>query len=195
MIVFPPNFAQVVPGLTRSGTPVDFLSSAKRRAFAEALGLRTVVRLVEEEPDVSWAPGVLATSLPAVKPVMTRTMWARWRELLEDQSRWPIHFYCHMGAERTGVYAAHAETYLGHRKSKVRARLHKHGETFWSRDRDVADRQHLLDSLRSLRRTGDVLDDDRVAEFLRRRYAVSGVAPDAWVESEVGWTPRPPFKN
>lgn len=190
MLHLPPNFAQVVPGLWRSGSPT-YLSDSARHEFARRTGLKTVVRLADEEDDLSWPSGVIATSLPGVKPVMTRAMWRRWRRLLDDRSFWPILFHCHFGAERTGVYAAHAEAHLRVKPSVSRARLQKHGETLWSRDRDMADLDHLMRSCKALRRTGDVLSDSEVARFLGADPATL----DAELEAETSWRPTPPFRS
>ena len=198
MITFPPNFGQVAPGLMRSGSPT-YMTSIERRRFADAVGLRTVVRLADEEPNVSWPSGVVATSLPSIKPVMTRVMWRRWKEFLQDKSNWPILVHCHAGAERTGVYVAHAEILLGQDLWRVMARLQKHGEGFWRRSGDIPDLAHLRQSLEHLQDKGDVLPDKAIIAYmglggdeLDRRHAAT---LDAFIESDTNWTPRAPFRS
>jgi len=135
-----------------------------RARFAQAIGLKTVVRLSGEEGDATWPRGVRAMSLPGLRPVMSRQMWGRWKAILEDRSNWPILVHCRMGAERTGVYVAHAETWLKIPREIVRGRLQKYGEGFWPPNRDL---YHLHHSLRDLEGLGDVLPDEDVRRFLR----------------------------
>ncbi len=164
MLTFPPNFAQVVPGLYRSGSPGIYLSRAQRGELVQALDLLTVVRLSGEEPDASWPAGVRVTSLPGVKPVMTRAMFKRWKKELKRGL--PLLVHCHMGAERTGVYVAHAEVMFGLPMDQIMSRLRKHSEGYWRRPSDRKALGHLRRSLLCLRETGDVLSDEEIASFL-----------------------------
>jgi hypothetical protein len=153
------------PLIYRSASPRDLLE-AERTTFAEKYGLRTVVTAAPEEPVLTWPDGVRAIRLGIWKPVLSRSQWRVWKELLDDPEAHPILVHCVAGAERTGILCAHAQVYRGELVHRALRHLRRYGCGLWDGPRHEKALDDVATSLLSLRTLGNVLSDAVVSTIL-----------------------------
>lgn len=183
----PANFHQVqgLDGLYRSASPAG-LTRRQRADLVAAYGLRTVVTAAPEEPVLTWPPGVTVVRLPVYKPVLTRSQWSLWKDVLEDAAASPILVHCVAGAERTGILCAHAQVHHGVTPRRAVRHMRRYGRGFWEGAGHRYDLEVVCDSLLCLKATKNVLSDAVVELVLSHKGIPPEGDPDAVLARLMG---------
>jgi protein tyrosine phosphatase (PTP) superfamily phosphohydrolase (DUF442 family) len=116
-----PNFAQVSPGLYRSGQPAQ-----AGMARIQSSGIKTIIKLNDNAPaEADWAASAglgFETLLMSNKQSPTYDQIDAALAIINDPARQPVLVHCHLGHDRTGaVIGAYRVTVQGWSVDKAAA--------------------------------------------------------------------------